>query len=139
MIYTSNPFTTVYYDTSDMFGVPVVKMNAEGNDIDEQLFTTERLSTMPEPGLFPAIKNLACDKIDQAISDAETLAQTWKPTPELLKQYDEWLAAAKEKQKNCATDVHPIPKKKLSKNLTPVVVGLGVVVIAVVAYKVFKK
>ena len=139
MVYTSNPFTTVYYDTSDMFGVPVVKINAEGNDIDQQLFSSERLSTMSSPGLFPAIKDLACDKIDKAISDAETLSQTWKPTPELLKEHEDWLAAAKEKQKNCASDIHPIPKKKLSKNLTPVVIGLGVVVLAVVAYKVFKK
>jgi len=40
---------------------------------------------------------------------------------------------------NETSDVNPMLKKKLSKNLTPVVVGLGVVILSVVVYKVLIK
>lgn len=129
IIGTSNPFVTTTYDTSNLFGVPTnIIKNANGFE-----------EPAASPGLLPELKNVACDKIDAAISDAESLAQVWKPTPELQAAYDKWIVEAKQKQENCKSRTHPMPKTKLSKNLSSVVILMGAVVIGVIAYKLIKK
>lgn len=162
-----NSFETVAYSNPNLFGIPVNVVSDENKTLAEELIPVSPLDTeLPaltldnmidkqaisldekvdkvplgeQTGLLPNLANVSCSQIGGVISDAETLATTWRPTPELLQQYEAWLQQAKTKQKKCAeAAVQPVPKKTLSKNLTPVVILLGALVAAVAVYKIVKR
>lgn len=87
-----------------------------------------------------AISTLNCQTVDKEISNAQALSMTWKPTPEGEKAYTDWMDAAVKIAKKCKEPaVLPIIKSnKLSKNLTPIVILLGVAVAAVILTKFIK-
>lgn len=161
-----DPFQTVDYSNPNLFGVPVNVVNGDNESLAQDLVpvdindappaltienlidkeavvttvTNGKVELGQQQGLLPDITKVPCSQIGGVISDAETLATTWRPTPELLSQFETWLQKAKEKQQKCnEAAVKPVPQKKLSKNLTPIVILLGAVVVSVVAYKIIKK
>lgn len=91
-------------------------------------------------GLLPDISNVGCTGIDEAIRTAEGIAQVWRPTPELVEDYNKWMELAKKKQADCkGAVITPIPKNKISKNLTPIVFLVGAVVAGIIVSKITNK
>jgi len=162
-----DPFQTVDYSNPNLFGVPVNVVNGNNETITQDLMPIVDINDTPsaltidnlidkeavattltngkvplgeQQGLLPDITKVPCSQIAEVITDAETLSTTWRPTPELLSQFETWLQKAKEKQQKCVeASVKPVPQKKLSKNLTPIVILLGAVVASVVVYKIVKR
>lgn len=88
-------------------------------------------------GLLPDLDTVSCSTIDKVVSDGEKFASESKLSGEMGEILQKWLTEAKKKQTECKELITPIPKKKLSKNLTPVVVLMGAVVAGIIVSKIF--
>lgn len=89
------------------------------------------------PGLLPDLSTIGCAIIDEAITDAEKLATEIKLSGEVGQLFEKWMVDAKKKQVDCKKTISPIPKNKLSKNLTPFVILAGAIVAGIIASKIF--
>lgn len=103
----------------------------------EGVASGNRVALGDEGGILPDVNSLTCSTVDKALSDAEKIAMTWRPDPEGQRAFEEWMSLAKAKQSDCKALVTPQPKKRISKNLAPVVLILGAVVAGILVSKIF--
>lgn len=119
-------------------------MNELGLNIDSEALKTayEKHSSHTvglgeSAGLLPDLETVGCTTIDKVLSDGEKFASQAKLSGEMGVILEKWMAEAKKKQTECKELITPIPKKKLSKNLTPVVVLMGAIVAGIIFSKIF--
>ena len=98
---------------------------------------------MPAQLIYADLTTLNCNNVQQEIDKANQYAMTWKPTPETQAQYEAWLVEANKIKAACATTGTGTGTGtagvKISKNLTPYVILLGVAVGAIILTKILKK
>lgn len=100
--------------------------------------SSNRVGLGESAGILPDLDTISCLAIDEEIKNAEKFSQQIKLTGELADRFNEWMKRAKEKQIECKKTINPIPKNKISKNLTPIVIITGAIVAGIIASKIFQ-
>jgi hypothetical protein len=102
----------------------------------KKAYEEHRVGLGESSGLLPNVDTLACSDIDKAIKTAEDLSKVWRPSPEMAAVFDKWMETAKKKQAECnKVSITPIPKKKISKNFTPILFIAAAVVAGIIVSK----
>jgi hypothetical protein len=116
----------------------------EGLNIDQEalnkayeLHSSNKVGLGESAGLLPDLSTIGCSSIDKVVANGEKLYSQIKISGDAGQQLENWMSEAKKKQEDCKALITPIPKKKLSKNLFPIVILAGAVVAGIIVSKIF--
>lgn len=116
----------------------------EGLNIDQEalnkayeLHSSNKVGLGESAGLLPDLSTIGCSSIDKVVANGEKLYSQIKISGDAGQQLESWMSEAKKKQEDCKALITPIPKKKLSKNLFPIVILAGAVVAGIIVSKIF--
>jgi hypothetical protein len=98
--------------------------------------SSDRVGLGESSGILPNIDTLSCSDLEKAINNAQNLSEVWKPNLEMATLFNKWMDKAKKKQAECnKVSITPIPKKKISKNFTPLIFIAAAVVAGIIVSK----
>lgn len=102
-----------------------------------ELHSSDKVGLGESAGLLPDLSTIGCSSIDKVVANGEKFYSQVKISGEAGEQLQKWMTEAKKKQEDCKAVITPIPKKRLSKNLTPIVIIAGAVVAGIIVSKIF--